>query len=75
VAHRDDVEAICGDPDAARRAQRATVLMGELSDDIVKLSRLRTDAVRELLASNWIKADVARLLGLGKARITQMTKP
>lgn len=72
---RDSVEDIRRERDAARRARRATDLIGQLVSDIAVLSEIRIDAVRELLRADWTQTDVARLLGLGKARITQMLKP
>lgn len=68
---RDPSEAeVITDP--ADRAKTAHVLIEEYQEGIADLSRIRRDAIEQLLAQGRTQTDVAALLGMSRSRISQL---
>lgn len=67
----DEIEALLKE-DAATRAQRASALVSRYTDLTSEASRVRREALTELVDGGSSHADLARLLGVTRARIGQL---
>ncbi len=67
----DEIAALLKE-DAATRAQRASALVSRYSDLTSEASRVRREALTELVDGGSSHADLARLLGVTRARIGQL---
>lgn len=59
-------------PDLAERVKQATDLLGQFQDAVNELSRIRREAIGELLAQGKSQTEVAQLVGLTRGRIGQI---
>jgi hypothetical protein len=67
-----DVKALCDLADPAERARRASQLVAEYQQAVGELSRIRREAIEELIALGKSQTDVAALLGMTRARVGQL---
>lgn len=67
----DELRALTGG-DAARRALRASELLPEYQEAVTELSRVRREALEELVAQDWTHKRLAELLHVTTARIGQL---
>lgn len=67
-----DLKALCELADPAARAQRASQLVGEYQTAVGELSRIRREAIEELITLGKSQTDIAGLLGMTRARVGQL---
>lgn len=59
-------------PDPARRAQQASQLVSQYQVAVNELSRIRREAIEELIGAGRSQTDIAQLLGMTRARVGQL---
>jgi transcriptional regulator with XRE-family HTH domain len=69
-----DLKALANVPDAAERAKEAGALLDRYQAALAELSRIRREAVEELIAGGMSHAQIAEALGVSRGRISQLTK-
>lgn len=67
----DDLDQLA-EADALTRARRTSELLGSYQDWVNELSRMRREALEELIAEGQTRRDLARLLGLTVSRVGQL---
>lgn len=67
-----DLKALSELADPADRAQRASQLVADYQSAVGELSRIRREAIEELIALGRSQTDVAALLGMTRARVGQL---
>lgn len=68
----DELQELRDLVDAKTRAKRASELVTRLHEDSAEASRIRREALAELVSENWTHKDLADLLGMTRARIGQL---
>ena len=68
----DEVVAVQDERDPVAKARRATDLLTSYQGVITELSRVRREAVEELIANGMTHADIARILGTSRGRVSQL---
>lgn len=69
-----DVEMVIAIPDAAERSRRASRAIDDLNATVNELSRVRREALEELIQGGKTQAEVGKLLGISRARVGQLLK-
>jgi DNA-directed RNA polymerase specialized sigma24 family protein len=79
VTRQDSVEidltvlrALSEMDDPSERARRASQLVTEYQQVAAELSRIRREAIEELIRLGWTQREVAKLLGMTRARVGQL---
>lgn len=67
-----DIKALCELGDPGERARKASQLVAEYQQAVGELSRIRREAIEELIALGKSQKDVAALLGMTRARVGQL---
>ena len=67
-----ELEAVAGIRDPIERAKRATELVEDHQDAVIELSRIRREALNELVARGMTQREIAEHLGTTRARIGQL---
>ncbi|MEU3273538.1 helix-turn-helix domain-containing protein [Saccharomonospora sp. NPDC006951] len=67
-----DIAAVQDIQDPRERAQRINELVDEQQAVMAELSRLRREAIEDLLRSGMTQTDIAKLLGMTRSRISQL---
>ena len=67
-----DWPALAAIPDPQERLQRVHGLIEQQQEAMTELARLRREALQELLTSGMTQSDVARLLGITRARVSHL---
>lgn len=67
-----DLRWLCDLADPAERAQRASQLVGDYQVAVGELSRIRREAIEELVTLGKSQTDIAALLGMTRARVGQL---
>jgi hypothetical protein len=69
----DEIQAVAQLTDPVTRAQRAGELLPRYQAAVTELSRLRREAVQELIDGGLSHSEIAAKLGLSRARVGQLT--
>jgi transcriptional regulator with XRE-family HTH domain len=69
-----DLKTLADMPDAAHRAKEAAGLLDRYQAAVNELSRIRREAVEEMIASGMSHAQIAEALGVSRGRVSQLTK-
>lgn len=67
-----EVQALCDISDPADRAKVASDLVARYQADMTEVSRIRREALDELLSQGMTHADIAAKIGTTRARVTQL---
>lgn len=67
-----DTRELCDLPDPAERAQRASQRLADYQAAVGELSRIRREALEELVAHGRTQTEIAALLGMTRARVGQL---
>ena len=70
----EDLKALADVPDAARRAKEAAGLLDRYQAALGELSRIRREAVEEMIAGGMSHSQIAEALGVSRGRVSQLTK-
>ncbi|MFD0888407.1 sigma factor-like helix-turn-helix DNA-binding protein [Streptosporangium algeriense] len=70
----EDLKRLLEVEDPVDRGQRATALLTECQSAITELARIRREVIDELRQRGMTQADVAKALGLTRARVSQLAK-
>ncbi|MGW4798295.1 sigma factor-like helix-turn-helix DNA-binding protein [Nonomuraea sp. NPDC004297] len=68
----EELEALARISDSGERAKRVGDLIDEHQSAIAELSRVRREAMEEMLATGMTQSQIAALLGMSKGRISQL---
>jgi DNA-directed RNA polymerase specialized sigma subunit len=68
----DELERIGAISDPIERARAAHQRIGEIQAFVVQASRIRRQAITELLDSDMSQTDVAKALGVTRSRVNQL---
>lgn len=63
---------LCGIPDPADRAQRASDLVGRYQAAMTEVSRIRREALDDMVSNGMTHAEIAAKIGTTRARVTQL---
>ena len=69
-----DVKALADVPDAVQRAKEAAGLLDRYQSALGELSRIRREAVEEMIAGGMSHGQIAEALGVSRGRVSQLTK-
>lgn len=67
-----EVQALCDISDPAERAKVASELVARYQADMTEVSRIRREALDELLSQGMTHGDIASKIGTTRARVTQL---
>ena len=68
----DDLAELRGTADPGERAKRASQLVADLQATVTEASRIRREAIEDLIASGRNQTQIAQLLGMTRARVGQL---
>lgn len=70
----EDLKALAGVPDPVHRAKEAGGLLDRYQAALGELSRIRREAVEEMIAGGMSHGQIAEALGVSRGRVSQLTK-
>ncbi len=69
-----DIKALAEVPDPTHRAREASELLDRYQAAVNELSRIRREAVEDMISNGMSHAQIADVLGVSRGRISQLTK-
>lgn len=69
-----DLKALADLTDAVQRAKQAGGMLDRLQAEVNELSRIRREAVEEMIGRGMSHAQIAEALGVSRGRVSQLTK-
>lgn len=70
----EDIKALADTPDPVRRAKQAGGLLDRYQSALTELSRIRREAVEEMIARGMTHSQIADALEVSRGRVSQLTK-
>lgn len=72
MEHDAEIHSLCGIPDPADRAKVASDLASKYQAAMIEVSRVRREALDELVTRGMTHAEIAAKIGTTRARVTQL---
>lgn len=69
-----DIKALADEPDPTGRARQASQLLDRYQATLNELSRIRREAVEEMIGAGMSHSQIADALGVSRGRVSQLTK-